>query len=228
MRRSSTVSRLAALAALLLICAAPALAAKPSKPPKGSPNPNLSISSSASKVTFGRSVTISGTLKNSPAGTKVDLEQNPYPFAGFKPTQAGAVLGADGKYSIGGVRPQVNTQYRVVAKTSPPTNSSAVLVNVRISVTFKVSDSTPASGASVRLYGTAAPAHDGRRALIQKRRPSGSYRTIARPLLRDNGTATSKYSKKLRIRANGTYRVVVSGDADHATGTSRRRALRVH
>ena len=47
--------------------------------------------------------------------------------------------------------------------------------------------------------------------------------------LLDNGTATSKYSKKLRIRANGVYRVVVqSVDQDHDDGTSRTRTLRVH
>ena len=228
MQRFSRTTKLSATAAVTLLCVSPALAAKPVKPPKGTPNPNLSIAANASNVTFGRSVTISGTLANAPAGTNIDLQENPYPFKGFKPTKLGAVVGANGKYAIGGVKPGVNTQYRVVAKTAPANPSSGILVNVRIRVTFNVSDSTPARGASIRFSGTATPPHTGARALIQKRRSSGGYRTIARPLLRANGSLSSKYSKRLRIRAKGTYRVVVSGDADHVRGTSRRHTLRVH
>ena len=227
MQRFSRTSKLSAMAAVSLLCVSPALAAKPAKPPKGTPNPNLSIATSASKVTFGRSVTISGALANAPAGTKIDLQENPYPFKGFKPTKFETVVGANGKYSIGGVAPGLNTQYRVVAKTAPGSPSSGVVVNVRIRVTFNVSDRTPASGSVVRFTGTAAPPHTGARALIQKRKSSGGYRTISRPLLRANGL-TSKYSKKLRIRAKGTYRVIVSGDADHLRGTSRRITLKVH
>jgi hypothetical protein len=227
MQRFSRTTRLSAAAALSMLCVSPAFAAKPPKPPKGAPNPALSIAASASKVTFGRSVTISGALANAPAGTKIDLQENPYPFKGFKPTKFEAVVGANGKYSIGGVAPGLNTQYRVIAKTSPANPSAGVFVNVRIRVMLSVSDRTPASGASVRFSGTAAPAHNGARALIQKRRSSGGYRTIARPLLRANGLA-SLYSKNLRIRAKGTYRVIVSGDADHLRGTSRRLTLRVH
>jgi hypothetical protein len=103
-----------------------------------------------------------------------------------------------------------------------------VFVRVRLSVSFKVSDSTPKKGARVRFYGTAAPAHDGKPVLIQKRTASG-YKTVTRTTLLDNGTATSKYSKRLRIRSSGTYRVVVqSVDQDHDDGASRSRTLRVH
>ncbi|MFL5893697.1 MAG: hypothetical protein ACJ76Z_01125 [Thermoleophilaceae bacterium] len=209
-----------------LACAAPALAAKPPKP--GKPNPNLTIKSSAPAVTFGKSVTISGTTKNVAAGTTIDLEQNPYPYAGFKPAGKTAVVDTAGNYSIPGVLPQVHTAYRVVAKTSPPSTSASVTVRVRIRVSFKVSDSTPARGQRVRFAGTAAPAHDGKPVLIQKKTSAG-YKTVTRTVLLDNGTATSKYSKRVRIKSTGTYRVVVqSVDQDHDNGTSRSRTLRVH
>jgi hypothetical protein len=211
---------------MLFVCAGPAVAAKP--PKGGGPNPNLTIKASAPSVTFGGSVTISGTTKNIPAGTTIELQQKPYPYSAFKPANKSAVVDPMGNYSIAGVVPQAHTQYQVQAKTSPPMTSAAVFVKVRIAVTFKVSDSTPKRGQMVRFFGTAAPAHDGKPVLIQKKTATG-YRTVARTVLVDNGTANSKWSKKLRIRSKGTYHVVVqSVDQDHDNGTSRSRTLRVH
>jgi hypothetical protein len=212
--------------ALILVCAGPAVAAKPPKP--GKANPNLTIKTSATAVTFGGTVTLSGTSKQIATGTTAEIYGNPYPYAGFKPTGKTGVVDPSGNWSIPGIAPQLHTQYKVVAKTSPPTESAAVFVRVRLRVSFKVGDSTPKKGSMVRFSGTAAPAHDGKPVLIQKRTSTG-YRTVARTVLLDNGTATSKYSKKLRIRSNGTYRVVVqSVDQDHDNGTSRSRTLRVH
>jgi hypothetical protein len=211
---------------LALVCAVPALAAKPPKPVK--PNPNLTIKASSTAVNFGRSITLSGVAKNIASGTSVELQQNPYPYSGFKPSGKTAVVDPAGNYSIAGVVPQVHTQYMVVAKTSPPTSSGTVLVRVRISVSFSVSDATPKRGQAVRFFGTAKPAHDGKPVLIQKRTTSG-YKTVARTVLLDNGTASSKYSKKLKIRSSGTYRVVVQSlDQAIDNGTSRSRTLRVH
>jgi hypothetical protein len=220
------MKKLSAALALVLVCAGPAVAAKP--PKGGPPNNNLTIKSSAGTVTFGRTVTISGSTKGMAAGTVIEVQQNPYPYAGFKPTGKTGVVDPSGNYSIPGITPQMNTQYKVTAKTSPPTESGTEFVQVRLRVSFKVSDSTPKKGALVRFSGTAAPAHDGKPVLIQKKTSTG-YKTVARTTLLDNGTDTSKYSKKLRIRRSGTYRVVVQAvDQDHLDGTSRSRTLRVH
>lgn len=220
------MKKLSAALALILVCAGPAVAAKP--PKGGNPNSNLTIKSSAGTVTFGRGVTISGTAKQIPAGTTIELQQNPYPYAGFKPASKSAVVDPAGNYSIAGVVPQLHTQYRVVAKTSPPSESAATFVRVRLRVAFNVSDATPKRGQRVRFGGTVAPAHDGKPVLIQRLTSTG-FRTVARTVTVDNGTATSKYAKVLRIRRNGTYRVVVqSADQEHDNGTSRRRTLRVH
>jgi hypothetical protein len=220
------MKKISAVLVLALACAGPALAAKP--PKGGKPNSNLTIKASATTVTFGKSVTLSGVAKNIPAGTAVEVQQNPYPYAGFKPTGKTAVVDPAGNYAIAGVIPQVHTQYKVTAKTSPPADSGTVFVRVRLKVSFSVGDLTPKRGASVRFFGTVGPAHDGKPVLIQKKTVTG-YKTVTRTTLLDNGTATSKYSKKLRIRATGTYRVVVeSVDQDHDNGTSRSRTLKVH
>jgi hypothetical protein len=218
--------KISAALALVLVCAGPAVAAKPPKPPK--PNPNLTIKASATAVTFGRTVTISGNTKNVPSGTTVEVQQNPYPYSGFKPTGKTAVVDPSGNYSVAGVSPQVHTQYKVTAKTSPPIESTTVFVRVRLRVSFKVSDSTPKKGSMVGFSGTVASAHDGKPVLIQKKTATG-YKTVARTTLLDNGTDTSKYSKRLRIRANGTYRVIAQSlDPAIDNGTSRTRTLRVH
>ena len=217
---------LSAVLAAALLCAGPAVAAKP--PKKGQPNPNLTIQASAPAVTFGKTVTISGTTKNIPAGTSVELQQNPYPYSGFKPAGKTGVVDPSGNYSIAGVAPQVHTQYKIVAKSSPPQESKSVVVRVRLRVSFRVSDATPKKGARVRFYGTVAPEHDGKPVLIQRKTSTG-YKTVARTVLSDNGTASSKYSKRIRVRSTGTYRVVVQSlDQDHDDGPSRTRRLRVH
>lgn len=221
------MKKLSAALILLVACAGPAVAAKPPKPPgKGQ---SLTIKSSAVSVTFGRTITLSGATKNIPAGTTVEVQQNPYPYAGFKPTGKTGVVDPAGNYSIAGIAPQSNTQYKVTAKTSPPVDSPAVSVHVGLRVSFRVGDSTPKRGTRVRFFGTVAPAHDGKPVLIQRKTSTGSWRTVSRTTLLDNGTATSKYSKKLRIRRNGTYRVIAESlDQDHDNGTSRTRTLRVH
>ena len=220
------MKRISAALAVLIVCAGPALAAKPPKPPKN--NSSLTIKASATALTFGRTVTFSGTTRGMAAGTVVEVQANPYPYADFKPTGKTGVVDPSGKYSIAGVTPQVHTQYKVLAKTSPEQQSGAAFVRVRLRVSFKVSDSTPKRGTRVRFAGSAAPAHDGKPVLIQKNTSTG-YRTVARTTLVDNGSATSKYSKRLKIRSSGTYRVVVqSGDQDHDNGTSRTRTLTVH
>src|SRR5436309_6014440 len=140
---------------LLVVCAGPAVAAKP--PKGGTPNPNLSIASSAPSVVFGRSVTISGKLNGGAAGTVMELQQNPYPYKGFKGTGKTTALNPDGTYSIAGVVPQVHTQYRILAHTQPQSQSGTVFVRVHLNVKFRVSDATPKRGQRVTFSGTVAP-----------------------------------------------------------------------
>jgi hypothetical protein len=71
------------------------------------------------------------------------------------------------------------------------------------------------------------PQHDGRLVEIQKRRRDGSYKTISHARLRDAGDARSRYSRRVRIRRGGVYRVRAPADTDHATGLSRGRRISV-
>lgn len=201
--------------------------------PPAAPNA-VTIASSPATVTFGRATAISGQVTGPDnAGVEVTLEENPYPYTGgFKPMTVTATTSATGAYMLGAV-PTVNTRYRVTAKTKPPATSRELLVKVRVKVGLRVSDRTPAAGKRVRFSGKVTPGHDGKVVRIQRRTSTGSWKTVARattvaatPL---NGITRSKFSKRLRINRNGTYRARLSpGDGDHAVGNSPRRRVRVH
>jgi hypothetical protein len=199
----------------------------PPKPPKGTGN--LTISAAPNPVLFGRSVTISGRLRgNDNGGKTIELQHDPYPFAteyNPKPT-ATTTTQADGDYSFT-VRPEVRTNYRTVAKIEPEARSDNQTVGVKVRITRRVSDNTPRRGQVVTFTGTVTPAHDGRTVYIQRRRSTGSWRTVATTRLKDDGASRSVYRRGLRINRDGTYRVKINTHADHTGNKTRRVRLDV-
>ena len=191
----------------------------------------VTIGAKPAAVVFGKPTTISGQVtgdKN--AGVEVTLQSQPLPTAaGSKFSDiATATTDASGRYTFT-VTPLTNARYQVRAKTSPPASSPVLRVNVRIAVTFHLSDSTPKRGTRVRFFGVATPAHDGATVLIQRRGSDHKFRTVTKTVLRVSKTAgQSRYSKRLRISRSGVYRVRIPHDSDHAAGTSRTRRIRVH
>jgi hypothetical protein len=226
MHRTSLIAA-AGAAALAVATVSVADAQKPPKPGKGTQA--VSLDAKPTTVIFGSASALSGTVTGPQTnGVTVKLDSDdtrPYGDS-YRTTGRTAVTAANGKYSFV-VKPGVNTQYRVSAQSSPTVTSPARLVLVRIKVGLKVSDSTPRSGSRVLFSGTAFPAHDGRTALIQKRSPTGRWVTVTSTTLKDAGTTYSRYSRRIRVSRDGTYRVKVSGDADHVNGYSRSRAIDV-
>ena len=111
----------------------------------------------------------------------------------------------------------------------PPTGPGAPAPTLPLlSVTLKVSDTTPLAGKPVRVSGVVRPARDGRKLQIQKRLRNGAFKTIATTRLRDAGAAKSIYSLRLRLSADTVLRARVAGDDERATGLSRGRKLDVH
>ena len=220
--------------AAFLTCAAGAsLAAATGTAVAQKPSSAVTIGASPTTVTFGKATTISGTATGRDAGgAQITLQGDIFPFDGNFRRFRETVASPTGTYSFTGVRPGKNTRYRVNAKTKPRATSSVVAVNVRPVISRRVSDRTPAKGQRVRFRGTVRPAHSGRRVRIQ-RLTLGGWKTVSRPMLVPatplNGVPRSKYSRRLRIRKTGTYRVrFVPGDGDHVRNTTRRVRLRVH
>lgn len=219
------------LAVAVAVAVAPAAVAqkpvKPPKPPKPT-NSAITVDARPSIIVFAGATTLSGRVSGA-SGAVVRLEQDdtrPYGDR-YTPTTSTATTANNGMYSFT-VKPSLNTQYRVVAQTSPPLTSPAKLVFVRMRVGLAVSDSTPARGRLVRFSGSVSPAHDGRSVSIQRRSSTGSFITVARTTLRDAGETRSTYSRRVRVNRDGVYRAKVAADGDHANGLSRLRSVTVH
>jgi hypothetical protein len=208
--------------ASMALAAAAATAAKPTEV-------QITVSATPTTITYGQTTDVSGKVTGAlKANQKVTLEANPAPYTGGYDDLATAFADTSGDYRFAGVKPLLNTRYRVSTGPVPQGTSSELLLKVKIKVVLRLSDTTPRRGQRVRFYGTAAPEHDGRVVYIQRRSSTGSWRTVSRTVLRDAGTEVSAYSKRIRVRRNGTYRARVYRDGDHATGTSGRKRARVH
>jgi hypothetical protein len=200
----------------------------------GGPNKNsVSIGAAPHTVIWGHTAQISGQLTGpGKAGKTVLLKSSPYPYTtGFKPTGQTTTTSATGAYAFT-VAPGRNTRYQVTVTTKIPATSGVATVGVHVKVGIHVSTLRPARGSLVRFFGTVTPAHNGRNAQIQRRTSTGAWRTVASTRLVAggvvNGVAVSRYSKKVRVRFSGTYRVRVNPrDGNHLVGNSATRRERV-
>ena len=199
----------------------------PAKPPPGTGN--LSIAAAPNPVLFGRAVTISGRLRGGDnAGKTIVLQHDPYPYAteyNPRPVET-TTTNADGDYTFT-VTPEVNTNYRTVARVDPEARSDNQTVGVKMRITRTVSDATPRRGQVVTFTGTVKPAHDGRTVYIQRRRSDGTWRTVATDRLDAAPGDVSTYERDLRINRDGTFRVKVNTHADHIGNKTRRIRLDV-
>ncbi len=222
-----SISLMAAIGALGLVVPVAGQAKQPSGNAGSTPS-SVTAAAAPNPVVDGYSVAITGKLAaKTAAGVSVTLTAAPYPYTTFAPV-ANTMTDSVGVYHFA-PSPKLNTEYRVMAKSKPPAISPTLLVYVRTRVAFGVSTSTPKIGARVRFTGSVTPAHNGQLVLIQRRRPNGTFVTVASTrLVRTITGAFSTYRATLRIKASGTYRVIKPHDVDHAAGFSRLRRITVH
>ncbi len=227
MKRISGTGGAVVLAALAIVPQALAQGNSNKPPPAANA---VSLDAKPNPVVFGSSTTLSGKVTgDTKAGVVIRFEQDTTKPYGDKYTASAqtATTQNGGQFTLT-FKPTVNTQLRAIAQASPPVTSNARLVMVRTLVGLRISDSTPRRGSLVTFSGSVFPAHDGAKALIQRRTSTGGWLTVARPGLRDAGAAKSTYTRRLRIFRDAVYRVKVAGDGDHVNGFSRLRTLTVH
>lgn len=217
-------SIIAGAAAALVAAVVPVVASATHKPghQPGQGGRDLTIRAQPTTITFGNATVISGRLTGPNNENRlVALRADGYPFGPDDRQIATTRTGSNGQYSFA-PQPDRNTNYQV---TFGAVRTERVRVNVRFRVSFRVSDSTPASGQLVRFRGRACPESNGALVRIQ-RRTSAGFRTVRRTRLRDAATC-STYTRRFRIYRDGTYRVRVD-DAARAPGNSGRRFLNAH
>jgi hypothetical protein len=119
----------------------------------------------------------------------------------------------------------VNTQYRVQMASRPDVVSPVVVVGTTVKVTRKVRVDRGARSARLRFRGRLTPAVDGQQVLIQRLR-KGIWVNRGRTTARHGGASFSRYSKRIRVRRGGRFRVVVV-DASGKYVASASRSVRV-
>lgn len=215
----------AAATATLIAVGLPVMASATHKPGhrQGPGGANLTIAAKPKTIVFGSATVISGRLTGpNNGGRLVTLRADGYPFNVGDTAVATARTTSNGSYSFTR-RPDRNTNFQV---TLGAARTERVRVNVRFRVSFAASDYTPRAGQVVRVRGRACPESDGAVVSIQRRSSDGRFRTVRRTTLKD-ATRCSTYSRRLRIRRDGTYRVTTD-DAARARGYSRARFLNAH
>ena len=185
----------------------------------------ITLSAAPSSVRFGGSTTLSGQLTGgNVANQQVTLQSNPFPYGaapgGFKNVGNAVTTDATGKFTFPAVTGlNVNTQFQ--ATTGKSTTSPVVIVGNKVLVGLSLSRTHVRKGRRVRFSGNVTPAEDGALYAIQ-RRSNGHWVTVAGGALVHSTTPnTSHYSRRVRIRNGGSYRVFVAvTEGGHVSNTS--------
>ncbi len=172
----------------------------------------LTLAAIPNPVPFGAGTTLIGNLSGTGnGGRQVVLQQNPFPYtAGFLNVGNPQLTAADGNFAFPLLTVPVNTQYRVVIPTRPEIASPLVGVSVAVRVSTSVSATRVRTGRLVRFFGTVRPARVGAQIAVQKLNSKKNWVTVAGTITHRLSATSARYSKRVRIRRGGTYRVFVS------------------
>jgi hypothetical protein len=190
----------------------------------------LTLAANPNPLRPGARTLIAGQLSGTGnADRRIVLQSNPFPYTtGFQNASDVHLTNADGTFSFPILSVFVNTQYRVVLPNAPAIQSPIVAVGVAPKVSVKTKRvRRTARGAIVRFSGSVTPAHDGALIQIQRRR-NGTWVKVANSVAKHRSSSSSRYSKRVRLRRGGTFRVYAgTNDGDHIASASRSVKLRV-
>lgn len=184
-------------------------------------NPALTIVSSQDPISFGQSLTISGTLAQGPL-QPVTLLARTARQGDFVPV-AVATTDAQGSYTFPVQAPANNTQYQVRGGG----RSSAVLFEgVHDLLTAQASSNTVKAGQSVTFSGTVAPDHIGHVIYLERQNAGSGEFHIVQVASVGSG---SRYSITHRIydAGNDVFRVYIPGGPENEGAASQAFTIQV-
>ncbi len=184
-------------------------------------NPALTIVSSQDPISFGQSVTISGTLAQGPL-QPVTLLARTAAQPAFTPVAA-AVTDAQGRYSFPAQSPANNTQYVV---RSAMRSSAVLFEGVHDLLTAQASSTSVQAGQPVTFSGTVAPDHTGHVIYLERRNAdSGEFHVVQ---VASVGSG-SLYSITHRIYdpGNDVFRVFIPGGPENEGAASQTFTIQV-
>lgn len=216
-RALSAAAAITALAALTTVASADHRAGH-----QDATNPNLTIAGDPLIQVWPRQVQISGRLTvQDNANKTIELQANPHPFQGAFKEVATTTTNSQGEYTFT-TRPEEHTNYRTVADLNPDETSGEITVKSRMKITRRVDDRTPVDGQTITFSGRVGPAHEGEHVLLQRRRPSGTWKTMTTtPLGPEQADDTSIYSEEVVAKRDGRWRARIKADENHRGNRSR-------
>ena len=164
----------------------------------------VSLAASPNPIPFGKGTVLAGTLTGTGnAARRVVLQSNPWPYTqGFQNAANEQVTNAQGGFSFPVLSVPFNTQFRVQMPERPAVVSPIVTVGVKQYVRTRVSRRRVRRGGRVRFSGTVKPVRVGGQIAFQKWN-GRRWVTIGGTIVRSGG----KYSRRVKIRRGGTFRV---------------------
>ena len=199
---------------------------------KTKPQPlGFSLAGTPNPVSVGGTTTLSGVLSGTNSDDRrIQVSSNPWPYTqGFLPVGNPLVTLPDGSFSMTIPSVPVNTQFQVQMVARPEV-VSALLVGTSLDVTRRVRVVERGErGGRLRFRGRIRPAVDGEQVLIQKLRVrDGVWLTVGETFARNGADSFSRYSKRIRQRRGGRYRVLVNVDEGTYSPSSSRSIRRRH
>ena len=160
----------------------------------------------------------------------MQLQANPWPYTqGFLAVGNNVVTGATGGFAFTLLSVAVNTQYRVLMPAKPAVTSPIVVVGTVNKITRHAKVRRGSKRGRIHFWGTIRPALDGAPVVVQKLR-RGTWVNVGQTSAHHTSKGYSRYSKRIRQKRGGRYRVVVldaSGAHSPAVSKSiKRRHLR--
>jgi hypothetical protein len=183
----------------------------------------LALQAAPNPVVFGAGMTISGQLTGTGnAGKQVVLQQRAFPYtAGFANVGNAVVTDANGAFSFAALALPATTQLRVQT-TDGKVTSAIAIVAVAVRVETRVGTYRVSRGHRVRFSGVIHPGRDGAQYAIQKVGRSGQWVTVAGGITHRGSANFSGFSRHVRIRRGGDYRVYVRiVDGNYTSGIGR-------
>ena len=189
----------------------------------------LTLAATPNPVPFGKPTVLGGMLTGTGnANRQVVLQANPFPYTqGFVNTTNVQLTSATGAFSFPLLSVPLNTQYRVLIPTKPEIVSPIVFAGVAPKLGTSTTATRVRRGQRVRFRGTVKPAQGGERIAIQKRKGT-RWVTVAGTVTRRASSTSATYSKRIRVRSSGSYRVYVAmADGRFVPTTGRTVRIRV-
>jgi hypothetical protein len=182
----------------------------------------LTLAATPNPVRSGHAVTLSGALSGTGhANRQIKLESNTWPYPGWVQQGNPQVTGSTGAFTFTFLAVNANTQFRVSLVSNPNTVSPILVLGTTVKVTRHVKVFKGTRRGRLHFWGTLTPAADSAQVQIQKRRHH-DWITIATTGAKHTSKGFSRYSRRIKQKHGGRYRVVaVDTSGAHSISASR-------